>query len=539
MRKYGLYLLIAVGLLAGCQKKDMIAENPAAESSTVQSVTLETAGKKEKETEKAQETAAADEKTGENKLDPIPLAVVGEYDGEWDDNQKAIITSRCDKVYLQGNGYDALKKSLASLNEEMTAGNKKEYEEYKSEAEDLHKEYNLTYVCNYEFHPVRFDGTAASMYWLKYYDLGGAHPDTSSSYFNFDAQTGKRLELSDVVEDTDGFIACVKDQLADQAKDGALFDDYEGTVDTIFAGTDKELSLEWAITEKGVSVFFNPYMIAPYAAGTIEASVPFEGNESLFNKTYMGVQTAGWTKEVTPWETVTYKDGASVMYSYEETGEEEDAYGVQNLTIELTQNGKTNTFTEEIYGRIGDTWLIMTDDGRSYLYMEVSSENDWKSMEVFDLNGGTPAHTGSSGDSMNGSPIQTPDAFYLSRRIDALGTYSAYRKFHVGTDGMPESDENVYTKVKVSDSKDDEMALVSTRELPVTMIKEDGSEENEKLPAGTNYYVRATDQESFVEFELEDGRTCRMSVKKSDSGWGFTIDGVSEEDCFEFVPYAG
>ena len=60
-----------------------------------------------------------------------------------------------------------------------------------------------------------------------------------------------------------------------------------------------------------------------------------------------------------------------------------------------------------------------------------------------------------------------------------------------------------------------------------------------KLPVGTKYYVRATDLENFVDMELSDGRRCRLAVKKSDKGWGFEIDGVYEEDCFEFIPYAG
>ena len=88
-------------------------------------------------------------------------------------------------------------------------------------------------------------------------------------------------------------------------------------------------------------------------------------------------------------------------------------------------------------------------------------------------------------------------------------------------------------------AKEDEAALVSTRELPVTMMEADGSEKEERLPAGTKYYVRATDLENFVDMELSDGRRCRLAVKKSDKGWGFEIDGVYEEDCFEFIPYAG
>ena len=149
------------------------------------------------------------------------------------------------------------------------------------------------------------------------------------------------------------------------------------------------------------------------------------------------------------------------------------------------------------------------------------------------------AKAGSSTDSVNGAPIQTPDAFYLTRRIDALGTYSAYRKFHVGADGMPEADGNVYTKIRTADSHEDEMPLVSTRALPVTLFGADGSETEATMPVGTKFYVRATDEETFVDMELEDGRKCRIAVRQSGDGWGFLIDGVSEEECFEFVPYAG
>ena len=160
-------------------------------------------------------------------------------------------------------------------------------------------------------------------------------------------------------------------------------------------------------------------------------------------------------------------------------------------------------------------------------------------MEVFDLKGEEIRHVGTSNDSPHGALLNDPDGFYLTRRVDALGTYDAYRKFHVGESGMPVAENDVYTKVNVCDSKEDEAALVSTRELPVTMLEAGGSEKEERLPAGTKYYVRATDLENFVDMELSDGRRCRLAVKKSDKGWGFEIDGVYEEDCFEFIPYAG
>ena len=384
MRKYGLYLLIAVSLMTGCQKKDTVTVDPSVETTQESS---ETGSAAENEPESTAESEPGGEQNGNtaadtqaDRLTPIPIAVNGEYDGEWDDaTQTAIITSRCDKVYVQGDGYDALKQSLAALNKELVSQNKEEYASYKKEAEDLRKEnpdLKVSYVCNYEFRPVRFD-------------------------------------------------------------------------------------------------------------------------------------------------------------------DEPTEYDTRNIMIQREQNGKTEEFTMELYGQPQGGWIVMTDDGHPYLYTEIQSENDWRTMEVFDLGGEEISHVGTSNDSPHGALLSDPDDFYLTRRVDALGTYDAYRKFHVGESGMPVAEEDVYTKVNVCDSKEEEAALVSTRELPVTMIEADGSEKEEKLPAGTEYYVRATDLESFVDMELSDGRRCRMAVKKSDKGWGFEIDGVDEENCFEFIPYAG
>ena len=396
-----------------------------------------------------------------------------------------------------------------------------------------------SYVCNYEFNPVRFDHTVVSMYWLKYYDLGGAHPSSVTEYHNFDTQTGKELELCDVVKDLPGFRKYVEEELSDQKEEKGLFEDYEMTVDSLFAGTDGYGPLGWCITKTGVCIHFDQYVIASYAAGAVEVEVPFAGNEAMFQTDYIGKASEGWAEKISPWETMTYEheeNDTSVSYHFDDAA---DGYDARNITIEREQGGKKKEFTMELYGQPQYGWIVMTDDGHPYLYTEIQSENDWRTMEVFDLKGEEICHVGTSNDSPHGALLNDPDGFYLTRRVDALGTYDAYRKFHVGESGMPVAENDVYTKVNVCDSKEDEAALVSTRELPVTMMEADGSEKEEKLPVGTKYYVRATDLENFVDMELSDGRRCRLAVKKSDKGWGFEIDGVYEEDCFEFIPYAG
>ena len=83
MRKYGLYLLIAVGLLAGCQKKYTAMDTTTAQTSAEETKTTESAKVTVEEESKAAGETDTKETESTGKLDPIPIAVTGEYDGEW------------------------------------------------------------------------------------------------------------------------------------------------------------------------------------------------------------------------------------------------------------------------------------------------------------------------------------------------------------------------------------------------------------------------------------------------------------------------
>ncbi len=83
-----------------------------------------------------------------------------------------------------------------------------------------------------------------------------------------------------------------------------------------------------------------------------------------------------------------------------------DGYGTRNITIEREQGGKKEEFTMELYGQPQDGWIVMTDDGHPYLYTEIQSENDWRTLEVFDLKGEEIRHVGTSNDSPSWRPVK-------------------------------------------------------------------------------------------------------------------------------------
>ena len=120
----------------------------------------------------------------------------------------------------------------------------------------------------------------------------------------------------------------------------------------------------------------------------------------------------------------------------------------------------------------------------------------------------------------------------LYTRLDVLGTYYGMKRYHVDEAGLPASDDEAYVINEGS-------MLRSTRDLAVTILEENGSETEATVPSGTGYTIFRTDGASYADAHLNDGRDCRIQIKEGSRGWGWDIDGVSEKECFEWLPYVG
>ena len=59
----------------------------------------------------------------------------------------------------------------------------------------------------------------------------------------------------------------------------------------------------------------------------------------------------------------------------------------------------------------------------------------------------------------------------------------------------------------------------------------------ETVPAGTEFSFLRTDNESYVDLKMEDGRECRIEFEEID--YTSCSNGVPEWECFENLMYAG
>ncbi len=119
----------------------------------------------------------------------------------------------------------------------------------------------------------RMDEKIISFEAWKYSYTGGAHPNNYLKGLTFDARTGKRLMLEDVVEDMETASAAVLEFLSEETKKeqygNIFFSGYEKDLPGLFSEDN------WYLGEDGFHIIANTYSIAPYVAGSFDFVIPY------------------------------------------------------------------------------------------------------------------------------------------------------------------------------------------------------------------------------------------------------------------------
>ncbi len=147
------------------------------------------------------------------------------------------------------------------------------------------------------------------------------------------------------------------------------------------------------------------------------------------------------------------------------------------------------------------------------IYVEGVSENDYRTLEIYDLNGEEiRLHTSMDGAGFMGywdedageygryydKVLLNPQSIELGTRMHILGTLTGRKIYAADPEsGLPETEMDHYLM------DDSSSPLVSMIPLEVLMLP---GKEKEELPAGTHFYILRTDGETYVDMGLEDGR---------------------------------
>ena len=180
--------------------------------------------------------------------------------------------------------YPKLVRAFSDYNEGLIKAAKAERTEIVAQARQRHSEapqYFSAFFSDNDLLIRRADSYVVSLINEFRNYSGGAHGMYGWYGVNFDSETGKRLTVSDICTDANKlYTAIIKRLYADH--DNRAFDNLDGTLMKLIV----EDTINFVIEPRGVTFIFNPYEIAPYAAGLITATILFDEQPGLFKTKY-------------------------------------------------------------------------------------------------------------------------------------------------------------------------------------------------------------------------------------------------------------
>lgn len=473
------------------------------------------------------------EKTGAEPLRLLHLLQSSDGLQEWGEDAP-VCTADWDSLRLSAGDeadFPALAAAFDRINADTRAGMQTFFDENLPDAQEMAAEHRdwfsgFTSACTYAVQ--RADAQLVSIRVDTSEHTGGAHPNYGSFGLNLDPATGEEVGLTDVMTDLTGLPAL----LAEKIEAGCEVEPF-GDVAEMLSGYAPE-QYAWTVDYQGITFYFSPYELAPYAAGLLTATVRFDEAPARFAPACTAQPAYGFAEPLWLWRENAL-DGGSLLIQPSRS-DESDAYD----GFELIWNGQTYAEKDWYTYELTPYWVRLTaDGGQSFLYMETLSDNDYRTLSVYALTGegvkpvgdlpGTGFHSALMGETGWQEVFNDPARFTLDTRIDLLGTMTGTRVCRTQPgDGLPRAETDSYALPA------DFPPLVTKRALEVTRLP-DGKET--RLPAGTQLSFLRTDGESYVELRTADGQDCRLDVARGDTEW--TVNGVSEWDCFEELRYAG
>ena len=135
-----------------------------------------------------------------------------------------------------------------------------------------------TYSYYADLQTARLDAQVASLLQMNSTYSGGAHPNNLQRSFNFDLVQHRQLSLQDVLlpgashQMLELLLTKLEEQVGSVALQG-LYPEYRRLATKQFGAGSTE---NWYFSREGLTVYFNCYDIAPYAAGVVDIEMKYE-----------------------------------------------------------------------------------------------------------------------------------------------------------------------------------------------------------------------------------------------------------------------
>ena len=565
-----LLLTALIFSMAGCNKDE--ETEPVGNSLFNEEESAPAAEAPSEEVKPSEETPVSDteaseksEETEQGNESDLVIPLISHEFTERSDGRSVLYYSKYDLLNLgdMEKEYPELSEALSERNREITANAEGDADSNEEEAKAFREDTgieepfysrNRAYIKRSDSEIFSFLNSFESYY-------GGAHGMNGSGGYNYFTKTGKEVELTDVIADMDLLRDVLVDRLKTDYPDIDWFDD----LNTALAKYENEdgYKFSWVLGNKGITFIFNPYELAAYAYGQQFVTIGYDEFPGLFTgkvKTRDGayVECFDFYQDVNVFDSAGKVNTLSVETENDyENGSYLGEYYVTSVTLKYGDKELKDDESPIPYAYEHELFLVHTEDGKNYVYIECLSDNDWHSVISYELkedgsiirlteaNGGFSSYKIMLMEGGWKTALFDPDKFELTTRSDVLSTVSSTRYYRAGKNG-PEPFTDYYTLIydqtitSVIPLK--AQYLGETDDLSVDAPEVYGEDrEVKRLPAGTDFRLWRTDDESYMDCIVEENgkKNVYRLIQEVDEDYNHTIDGVNIEDCFEELFFAG
>lgn len=462
-----------------------------------------------------------------------------------EDTYDTVIRATYPVVYVyygDENKFPALTKAIEDKNtseREHQATFMEENREYAMES------YNVSDAYFYPFESLitpyvrRADTMVTSILYSGFTYQGGIHGDSYLYGETFDTKTGKKLSLSDVVQDKEKLSDAVIEQLALHWSDVDLDESAD-----IRAIIEEEAAISWTMDYNGITIYFMPYSIGSYSTGIQVVTVSHAEYPDAVKEEYKKTPDAYGIELVkdTPFYYDVTGDGKvdEIIFSSFESNDGE------NGQISIYVNGLAYDEENYFFGDAQAT-LIRNKDGKLYIFVELVRENDYRQIAVYDLSYGVKKigetdgglkriyHEGED-NIITQDALTNPESFYLKTTTQILSTVSGYKEYAVDENGLPQTNDRWFT---FDEEQMPTFTLLVDFEVEVYDEKEDKVIGTKTLMTGEKVLYIGTDNEQYGLLQCEDGSICRAEYRFDEELFQMTVNGQILEEVFDGIIFAG
>ena len=254
---------------------------------------------------------------------------------------------------------------------------------------DEYKDSGVPFMYNVSYTPMRFDSMLLSMLETDIEYMGWIHPNDYSHGVTYDLLTGETLKLSDVLCDNVTVESIAAAAISKVSSQDGLWPNYDEIIqDSFVVGLEKYDC--WYFSENGLCFCFDPYLLAPYAAGPITIEIPYEALLGTLRDEYFPAEkdtykgnliakpfTADSFGEFTQFsEVVLVENGTKILLSAENA--------ITNISIQTIDKNNVNGPTVMAVQSLtpGDAIMIEFDPNTTKLLINYLSNGEYVAKSI-------------------------------------------------------------------------------------------------------------------------------------------------------------